>query len=172
MKSLTFTMLLALTALNLRADSVILESVPEMVRNADFIAVVEFQSAERGVFKGMAAYPKQKEKVMKRFSRRISSRVVETLKGQLPEEIQIYDRSGFWDALFQNHMDQVKSDAGRYLIFLTGDLNFLTGSNGWASTFRIANEEIEWTENPNAPEFKMANLKEVPDRVRKQIETK
>ncbi len=172
MKSLAFVILLALTAPNLRADSVIMESEPEMIASAEFIAIVEFQSAERGVFKGRAAYPKQKEKVMKRFSRCVSAHVIENLKGELPEKIQIYDRSGFWDALFQNHMDQAKSDSCRYLIFLTGGVDFLTGSNGWASTSRIADEKIEWTENPNSPEFQMVNLKEVLARVRKQIETK
>ena len=172
MKSLVFAMLFALIALNLRADSVILESVPEMVRNADFIAIAEFQSAEHGVFKGMAAYPKQKEKMMKRFSRCVSARVIEILKGKLPEQIQIYDYSGHWDALFQNHIDRENSNSGRYLIFLTGEVDFLTGSNGWASTGRISGEEIEWSENANSPKFQMINFKEILDRIRKQIEAK
>lgn len=172
MKSLVLVILLTLIAPNLRADSVILKSEPEMVASADFIAIIEFQSVERGVFKGTASYPKQREKVMKRCFRRVSARVIENLKGEMPGEIQIYDSSGFWDALFQSHLDQAKSDSGRYLIFLTGNVDFLTGSNGWASTSRIASEEIEWTENPNSPKFQMVNLKSVLDRVREQIKTR
>ena len=68
MKTLTFAILLALILPNLRADSVLLESDAEMIASADFIAIVEFQSETRGVFKGRAAYPKQKERIMKRFS--------------------------------------------------------------------------------------------------------
>jgi hypothetical protein len=98
--------------------------------------------------------------------------VIENLKGKLPEQIQIYDCSGFWDALFQNHIDRENSNSGRYLIFLTGDADFLTGSNGWASTGRISGEEIEWSENANSPNFQMVNFKEMLDRIRKQIETK
>jgi len=171
MKSLAFVILLLLTS-NLRADSVIMATEPEMVASADYIAVVEFQSAERGAFKGPAAYLKQKELVTRRFSRRVSARVIDNLKGKLPEEIQIYDWSGRWDALFQNHLDRSKSDSGRYLIFLAGNVDFLTGANGWASTSRITNEQIEWSIKPNFSDFKLMKLDEVLDRIQKQIEAK
>jgi len=168
-KSLAFITLVFL-APHLHADSVLLETESEMIVSADYVAVVEFQKAERGVFKGSASYPKQKESETKQFSRRVTVRVISNLKGKLPEEIQVYDRSGHWDALFQNHLDQSKSDSGRFLIFLVGDVHFLTGANGWASTSRIANEQIERTEKSNSPKFQMVKLDEVLERVRKQIE--
>lgn len=172
MKALVFAILLALILPNLCADSVLLKSNAEMIAGADFISIVEFQSETRGIFKGQAAYPRQKERIMKRFSRCVSARVIENLKGKLPEQIQIYDGSGRWDALFQNHIDRENSNSGRYLIFLTGDVDFLTGANGGASTGRISGEEIEWRENANSPKFQMINFKEILDRIRKQIEIK
>ncbi|HEX8309946.1 MAG TPA: hypothetical protein VF614_01435 [Chthoniobacteraceae bacterium] len=169
MRSLALAILFVLISPNVRADTVLLASGPEMLAGADFIAIIEFRSAKQGVFKGPAAYPKQEKRVVKQFSRCVSARVIENLKGELPEQVQIHDCSGFWDALFQNHGNHENADSGRYLIFLSGDVNFLTGSNGWASTARISGEEIEWNENPNSPKFQMVNLKEMLDRVRKGI---
>ena len=165
-------LILFLFSSQLHADSVLLESVVQMTSTADYIAIVDFQDAERGTFMGLGKYPEQKDKKPKKFFRRVSLRVVDALKGKLPQEIQVYDQSGHWDALFQNHQNQSDSTHGRYLIFLTGDKSFLTGANGWASTARIAGDMIEWTDLPSAPDVRMVPLDNVLNRLKKQIERK
>jgi hypothetical protein len=172
MKSGSFLKTLAtvsfLAASLLRADTVLMASAVEMQDLADHIAIVEFQKAEPGTFKGPLRYPKQKDEITKRFHRRITARVIETLKGKLPGEIQIHDTSGLRDGLFQNHEDNAASPSGRYLVFLNGNPTFLTGSNGWASTYRIIGDEVEWCEVPESPKFQKVKLGEVVDRIRKQ----
>ncbi len=163
-------LILCLISSWLYADSVILKPAEEMINTADYIAIVEVQSVESGIFKGQGNYPREKETTTRKFLRRISVRVVENMKGGLPQEIKIHDNSGLWHAMFQNHQDRSKSDSGRYLIFLTGDQDFLIGANGWASTARIEGEKIEWTDSPSAPEIRMEPLNPVLNQIKEQIE--
>jgi len=143
MSTPVFVVLLFL-AFPIYADSIIQLSADELIKRADYIAIVEYLGAVRGDFRGPSPYPGEKR--TRRFSRQSTVRVIESMKGNLSGEIQIYDGSGFWDALFQNHQDNTKPPAGRYLVFLKGDTGFLTGVHGWVSTARIDGTHIDWGE--------------------------
>lgn len=155
-----------LPALPVYADSVALLSADAMIDRADYIAIVEYLGAARGDFKGPSPCPDKNRSG--KFSRQNTVRVVESIKGDLSGEIQIYDKSGRWDVLFQDHQDYTKPPAGRYLVFLKGDGGFLTGVHGWASTAKIEGTHIDWTEGqPRARQ--MVPLEDILTRVKAKL---
>jgi len=155
-----------LLALPIYADSVVLISADEMIKRSDYIAIVEYLGATSGVFRGPSPYPGEKRSA--RFSRQSTVRVIEGVKGDLSGDIQIYDGSGRWDALFQNHQDYTKPPVGRYLVFLKGEPDFLTGVYGPNSTARIDGIHIDWTEC-KPPARQMVPLEDILSRVRAKL---
>lgn len=156
-----------LFAWSVHADSVALLPVDDMIARADYIAIVEYFGSVRGDFRGSSPYPG--ESSSRRFSRQNTVRIIENIKGDLSGKIKIYDGSGHWDALFQNHQDYTKTPTGRYLVFLKGDVGFLTGVHGWASTARIDGTHVDWTEDqPHAR--RMVPLNDVLIRVRMKLQ--
>ena len=162
MMSRGFIVLLLLT-LPIYADSVVQISADDMIKRSDYIAVIEYLGATSGAFRGPSAYPGAKGSA--RFSRQSTVRVIDSVKGDLSGDIQIYDGSGLWDALFQNHQDYTRKPEGRYLVFLKGEPTFLTGVYGWVSTARIDGTNIDWTEGqPRVRQ--MVPLEDILTRVR------
>ena len=155
-----------LLALPIYADSVILISADEMIKRSEYIAIVEYLSATSGAFRGPSAYPSAKGSAG--FSRQSTVRIIEGVKGDLSGDIQIYDGSGRWDALFQNHQDYTKPPEGKYLVFLKGKPDFLTGVYGPMSTARIDGTHIDWTEG-KPPDRQMLLLEDILSRVRAKL---
>ena len=155
-----------LLALPIYADSVALISAEDMIKRSDYIAIVEYLGATSGDFRGPSAYPGTKGSA--RFSRQSTVRVIESVKGDLSGDIQIFDGSGRWDALFQNHQDYTKPPEGRYLVFLKGKPDFLTGVYGPMSTARIDGTHIDWTEG-KPPDRQMVPLEDILSRVRAKL---
>jgi hypothetical protein len=150
-------------ALPIYADSVALISADDMIRRSDYIAIVEYLGATSGVFRGPST--DYGAKGFARFSRQSTVKVIDNVKGDLSGEIQIYDGSGRWDALFQNHQDWTKQPKGKYLVFLKGKPNFLTGVYGLVSTAQIDGTNIDWTEGqPRVRQ--MVPLEDILTRVR------
>jgi hypothetical protein len=152
-----------LLVLPIYADSVALISADDMIKRSDYIAIIEYLGATSGDFRRPSAYPGEKGST--RFSRQSTVRVIDSVKGDLSGEIQIYYGSGRWDALFQNHQDYTKQPEGRYLVFLKGEPAFLTGVYGWVSTAQIDGTNIDWTEGqPRVRQ--MVPLEDILTRVR------
>jgi len=155
-----------LLALPIYADSVVLISADEMIKRSDYIAIVEYLGATSGDFRGPSAYPGAKGSA--RFSRQSTVRVIESVKGDLSGDIQIFDGSGRWDALF-HHQDYTKPPEGRYLVFLKGKPDFLTGVYGPVSTARIDGTRIDWTEG-KPPDRQIVPLEDILTRVRQRLQ--
>jgi hypothetical protein len=139
-----------------RADSLVYLSTDAMIQKSDAIAIVEVASPESGKFIGDRLLPLGSKPTRKTFGDRVAAKIERTLKGDLPKQIFIHYASGHWDELFQE-------GPGRYLVFLRGKTDFLTGTNGWLSSRLIKDGAIDWTSNPG----KMPNPVPLADAIAK-----
>ena len=120
-----------------KADSVIYLPSDSMAQKSDAIAIVTVGLPERGKFIGNRMFPMDSKATRKTFYRRSAADVDEIIKGKLPQKIFVFDSSGHWDVLFQE-------GPGKYLLFLRGKPDFMTGTNGWFSSRFIKDSSVYW----------------------------
>ena len=105
----------------------------EMIERAPFIAVVEIEKPEACSFKGQHWT----------YSQQARAHVVQRVKGDLPEWIQLYAQENFECA-------QVTLTQGRCLMFLEREGQAYRGSNWGLSCLPIDDaQRVAWTSRPD-----------------------
>jgi len=120
-----------------------------MLQRADFIAIVEITKVEKT----------EKKTEGFDYSEVAQARVVQRIRGELPDNLQLHGGENFICA-------QVHFQPGRFLVFLKLENGLFTGCNWHLSVRPIQGEQVEWYAKPEGIELSWQPLEAVLERVR------
>lgn len=120
-----------------------------MLKSADFIAIVEITKVEKT----------EKKTEGFDYSEVAQARVVQSIKGELPDNIRLHGGENFICA-------QVHFQPGKFLVFLKLENGLFTGCNWHLSVRPIQGEQVEWYQKPEGLELSWQPLEAVLERVR------
>jgi hypothetical protein len=125
----------------------------EMVQGSVAIAILDISKVEAVEVKGDHWT----------YRERAQATVARTLKGSLPQQVQLFGHETFICA-------QVRFQPGRYLVFLRKDGEKLVGANWHLSVRPIKDDQVEWFSGKQRLDLSWQPLSAVVERVGELIE--
>ncbi|HEX9997528.1 MAG TPA: hypothetical protein VGB45_10320 [Abditibacterium sp.] len=124
----------------------------ETIKTAQIIAIVEISATEKVSVQGKYW----------NYGQKATAKTEKVLKGELGENAAFYGDENFICA-------QCHFEVGRFLVFLDRDGELLTGNNWHLSARKISGETVEWFDNKNFFQPKIAPLFEVEEEISRVI---